>query len=150
MDFGIAYLSKRRVRQKVRGVPRRLAVRTRWIEQIYGRPGAPRQKKMIEGGRLSHVTYAPHPTPTTGIADESCRMMHNAATIRSLDLESRMRASLRQKIIDVCDRKIAEKGSNVGLSLYAFWPTKTTIRSFSWKRRSGGSEPTGWITSKKR
>jgi hypothetical protein len=32
-----------------------------------------------------------------------------------------MRASLRQKIIQVCDLKIAQKGSNVGLSFYAFF-----------------------------
>ena len=35
-----------------------------------------------------------------------------------------MRDSLRAKIIEVCDRKIADKGSAVGLSFYAFLPTK--------------------------
>lgn len=35
-----------------------------------------------------------------------------------------MRPSLRQKIIAVCDRKIAEKGPNVGLSFYAFFANK--------------------------
>jgi Family of unknown function (DUF6500) len=32
-----------------------------------------------------------------------------------------MRASLRQKIIEVCERKIEQKGANVGLSFYAFF-----------------------------
>ncbi|MBX8827209.1 DUF6500 family protein [Ochrobactrum sp. SFR4] len=35
-----------------------------------------------------------------------------------------MRAELRQKIIEVCDRKIAEKGTKVGLSFYAFFANK--------------------------
>jgi hypothetical protein len=35
-----------------------------------------------------------------------------------------MRASLKQKIIAVCDRKIKEKGENVGLSFYAFFANK--------------------------
>ena len=35
-----------------------------------------------------------------------------------------MRASLRQKIIEVCDKKIASKGDNVGLSFYAFFANK--------------------------
>ncbi|MDB5550945.1 MAG: hypothetical protein JWL86_929 [Rhizobium sp.] len=35
-----------------------------------------------------------------------------------------MRASLRQKILAVCDRKIAEKGPNVGLSFYAFFANR--------------------------
>ena len=35
-----------------------------------------------------------------------------------------MRASLRQKIIEVCDKKIATKGDNVGLSFYAFFANK--------------------------
>jgi Family of unknown function (DUF6500) len=35
-----------------------------------------------------------------------------------------MRATLRQKIIEVCDRKIEEKGTNVGLSFYAFFANK--------------------------
>ncbi|MCP4315628.1 MAG: hypothetical protein GY789_06315 [Hyphomicrobiales bacterium] len=35
-----------------------------------------------------------------------------------------MRASLRRKIIDVCDLKIAQKGANVGLSFYAFFANK--------------------------
>jgi Family of unknown function (DUF6500) len=35
-----------------------------------------------------------------------------------------MRASLRQTIIDVCNRKIEEKGTNVGLSFYAFFAQK--------------------------
>ena len=35
-----------------------------------------------------------------------------------------VRASLRQKIIEVCDKKIASKGDNVGLSFYAFFANK--------------------------
>ncbi len=35
-----------------------------------------------------------------------------------------MRATLRQKIIHVCDTKIAQKGTNVGLSFYAFFANK--------------------------
>ncbi|MBI3729008.1 MAG: hypothetical protein HY254_11845 [Burkholderiales bacterium] len=35
-----------------------------------------------------------------------------------------MRSSLRKKIIEVCDNKIEQKGSNVGLSFYAFFANK--------------------------
>ncbi len=35
-----------------------------------------------------------------------------------------MKASLRQKIITVCDTKISLKGKNVGLSFYAFFANK--------------------------
>ncbi|MDZ7924056.1 MAG: DUF6500 family protein [Marinagarivorans sp.] len=35
-----------------------------------------------------------------------------------------MRKSLRKKIIQVCDKKIAAKGENVGLSFYAFFANK--------------------------
>lgn len=35
-----------------------------------------------------------------------------------------MRASLRVKAIAVCDKKIAKKGSIVGLSFYAFFANK--------------------------
>lgn len=35
-----------------------------------------------------------------------------------------MRNSLQQKIIEVCDRKIATKGADVGLSFYAFFANK--------------------------
>ncbi len=35
-----------------------------------------------------------------------------------------MDESMRTKIIEVCDRKIAEKGTNVGLSFYAFFANK--------------------------
>ncbi|OUS28437.1 hypothetical protein A9Q99_13035 [Gammaproteobacteria bacterium 45_16_T64] len=35
-----------------------------------------------------------------------------------------MRQSLRQKIIEVCDKKVAAKGDNVGLSFYAFFANK--------------------------
>ncbi|OUS29835.1 hypothetical protein A9R01_12770 ['Osedax' symbiont bacterium Rs2_46_30_T18] len=35
-----------------------------------------------------------------------------------------MRESLRNKIIEVCDNKIEKKGSNVGLSFYAFFANK--------------------------
>ena len=35
-----------------------------------------------------------------------------------------MRSSLRSKIIEVCNKKIENKGSNVGLSFYAFFRNK--------------------------
>ena len=35
-----------------------------------------------------------------------------------------MTESLRKKIIEVCESKIAAKGSNVGLSFYAFFSNK--------------------------
>lgn len=35
-----------------------------------------------------------------------------------------MRDSLRAKIIEVCDKKIAAKGDNVGVSFYAFFANK--------------------------
>ena len=35
-----------------------------------------------------------------------------------------MRAVLKNKIIQVCDKKIAAKGDNVGLSFYAFFENK--------------------------
>ncbi|KDC48763.1 DUF6500 family protein [Pseudoalteromonas fuliginea] len=35
-----------------------------------------------------------------------------------------MREELRTKIITVCDKKIAAKGENVGLSFYAFFANK--------------------------
>jgi hypothetical protein len=35
-----------------------------------------------------------------------------------------MRAHLKQKIIDVCENKIKEKGENIGLSFYAFFANK--------------------------
>ncbi len=35
-----------------------------------------------------------------------------------------MKESLRKIIIEVCDKKIATKGTNVGLSLYAFFANK--------------------------
>lgn len=35
-----------------------------------------------------------------------------------------LRPSLQQKIIDVCDRKIAGKGPDVGLSFYAFFANR--------------------------
>lgn len=35
-----------------------------------------------------------------------------------------MRPSLRSKILDVCGRKIAAKGPNVGLSFYAFFANR--------------------------
>lgn len=35
-----------------------------------------------------------------------------------------MRTELRQKIISVCDKKIAAKGDNVGVSFYAFFANK--------------------------
>jgi hypothetical protein len=35
-----------------------------------------------------------------------------------------MNPALKQKIIDVCNTKIAQKGSTVGLSFYAFFANK--------------------------
>nr|WP_086937537.1 DUF6500 family protein [Thaumasiovibrio occultus] len=35
-----------------------------------------------------------------------------------------MRESLRQKVIEVCHKKIAQKGDNVGVSFYAFFANK--------------------------
>ena len=35
-----------------------------------------------------------------------------------------MRESFQQKIIEVCNKKIETKGSNVGLSFYAFFSNK--------------------------
>ncbi|UZE95026.1 DUF6500 family protein [Alkalimarinus alittae] len=35
-----------------------------------------------------------------------------------------MRESLKKKIIEVCDKKITSKGTNVGLSFYAFFANK--------------------------
>lgn len=35
-----------------------------------------------------------------------------------------MQAALKQKIIEVCDKKIAAKGPNVGLSFYAFFANR--------------------------
>lgn len=35
-----------------------------------------------------------------------------------------MRATLRAKIIEVCHKKIAVKGDNVGVSFYAFFANK--------------------------
>ena len=35
-----------------------------------------------------------------------------------------MKQQLKDKIIEVCDKKIATKGENVGLSFYAFFANK--------------------------
>ncbi len=35
-----------------------------------------------------------------------------------------MRDSLRAKIVELCDQKIADKGAKVGLSFYAFFANK--------------------------
>lgn len=37
-----------------------------------------------------------------------------------------MKDSLKQRIIEVCDQKIAAKGDNVGLSFYAFFANKNS------------------------
>lgn len=39
-------------------------------------------------------------------------------------MTARMRQSLRAKILEVCDKKIARAGSDVGLSFYAFFSNK--------------------------
>lgn len=35
-----------------------------------------------------------------------------------------MRKSLQKKVIEVCDKKVLQKGTNVGLSFYAFFANK--------------------------
>ena len=35
-----------------------------------------------------------------------------------------MRKSLQEKILEVCDKKVLQKGTNVGLSFYAFFANK--------------------------
>lgn len=35
-----------------------------------------------------------------------------------------MRESLKKKIVEICEKKIASKGENVGLSFYAFFANK--------------------------
>lgn len=35
-----------------------------------------------------------------------------------------MRKQLREKIVEVCDKKIASKGGDVGLSFYAFFANR--------------------------
>ncbi|WP_369944397.1 DUF6500 family protein [Xanthomonas medicagonis] len=40
------------------------------------------------------------------------------------DKISLIRPSLQKKMLEVCDRKIADKGCNVGLSFYAFFANK--------------------------
>lgn len=37
-----------------------------------------------------------------------------------------MNEQIKQKILKVCDEKIAQKGVNVGLSFYAFFENKNT------------------------
>lgn len=37
-----------------------------------------------------------------------------------------MRESFKRKIIEVCDKKIASKGPDVGLSFYAFFSNENT------------------------
>ena len=57
--------------------------------------------------------------------------MANTCTILTIPLriqieliETDMQETLKQKMIDVCSRKIAQKGPNVGLSFYAFFSNK--------------------------
>lgn len=40
------------------------------------------------------------------------------------NLEIKMTEELKEKIIEVCNQKIAQKGDNVGLSFYAFFKNK--------------------------
>ena len=35
-----------------------------------------------------------------------------------------MRKELKEKIIEICNKKIEQKGTNVGLSFYAFFANK--------------------------
>lgn len=50
----------------------------------------------------------------------------NVTMIDALVIEevTNMQKELRDKIIEVCNKKIAEKGNNVGLSFYAFFANK--------------------------
>ncbi|WP_230401578.1 DUF6500 family protein [Hanstruepera ponticola] len=41
-----------------------------------------------------------------------------------------MTAVLRDKILAVCDKKMAQKGDTVGLSFYAFFANKMTIQNY--------------------
>ncbi|EPR74934.1 hypothetical protein ADIWIN_0021 [Winogradskyella psychrotolerans RS-3] len=41
-----------------------------------------------------------------------------------------MTSALKDKIIAVCDKKIAQKGTNVGISFYAFFKNKMTIQNY--------------------
>lgn len=68
-----------------------------------------------------------------------------------------MSPSSKQKIIEVCDRKIVAKGSNVGLSFYAFFSNKndqpealvdygTTFESLR-ESRKNKTIGNGWLIS---
>jgi Family of unknown function (DUF6500) len=43
---------------------------------------------------------------------------------RTHPVPSALHASLRKKIIEICDAKISQKGPDVGLSFYAFFKNK--------------------------
>jgi hypothetical protein len=54
-----------------------------------------------------------------------------------------MRQSLRDKIIAVCDRKVAQKGPEVGLSFYAFFANRndnpeTLMEAATWWIKTHG------------
>ncbi len=40
------------------------------------------------------------------------------------EIDETMRKILREKIVEICDEKIAKKGPDVGLSFYAFFANK--------------------------
>lgn len=48
----------------------------------------------------------------------------DALVLNQSDSKTAMRASLKQKIIQVCQLKIAQKGETVGLSFYAFFANR--------------------------
>lgn len=48
----------------------------------------------------------------------------DSAAIQVPRKKTGMRPALRQKIIEVCDQKIRQKGPDVGLSFYAFFANK--------------------------
>ena len=52
----------------------------------------------------------------------SCNTQSADATVESTSVSKK--ESLRIRIIDVCDKKVAAKGPNVGLSFYAFFANK--------------------------
>lgn len=41
-----------------------------------------------------------------------------------------MTIALKDKIVEVCDKKISQKGTTVGISFYAFLRIKMTIQNY--------------------
>ncbi len=51
-------------------------------------------------------------------------VISTTTSLTSTHIGQTMNESMRKKIITVCDEKIAKKGTNVGLSFYAFFENK--------------------------